>query len=80
MGEMSRVGDAGSGDDRKDPSRVFRSIAEVVRKVIRSQATEFRYDLRQPLPRIDPWRDQLDQLSLRTRVSYSMYRSMLIFA
>jgi hypothetical protein len=32
-----------------------------VRKVIRSGATEFRYIRgRQPLPRIDPWRDQLD--------------------
>jgi hypothetical protein len=36
-----------------------------VRKVIRSQATEFRYERgRQPLPRIDPWRDQLDALLL----------------
>jgi transposase len=36
-----------------------------VRKVIRSQATEFRYERgRQPLPRIDPWRDQLDGLLL----------------
>ena len=38
---------------------------KVVRKVIRSQATEFRYDRgRQPLPRIDPWRNQLDELLL----------------
>ena len=37
----------------------------VVRKVIRSQATEFRYERsRQPLPRIDPWRDQLEGLLL----------------
>jgi transposase len=36
-----------------------------VRKVIRSGATEFRYIRgRQPLPRIDPWRDQLDGLLL----------------
>ena len=37
----------------------------VVRKVIRSQASEFRYQRsRQPLPRIDPWRDQLEGLLL----------------
>ena len=37
----------------------------VVHKVIRSQATEFRYERsRQPLPRIDPWRDQLEGLLL----------------
>jgi transposase len=36
-----------------------------VRKVIRSEATEFHYERgRQPLPRIDPWRDQLDGLLL----------------
>jgi transposase len=38
---------------------------KVVRKVIRSQATEFRYERgHQPLPRIDPWRNQLDELLL----------------
>jgi hypothetical protein len=45
--------------------REFRVSRRVVRKVIRSQATEFRYERsRQPLPRIDPWRDQLDSLLL----------------
>ena len=45
--------------------REFRVSRRVVRKVIRSQATEFRYERsRQPLPRIDPWRDQLDGLLL----------------
>src|ERR1700758_2323639 len=45
--------------------REFRVSRGVVRKVIRSQATEFRYERsRQPLPRIDPWRDQLDGLLL----------------
>ena len=35
--------------------REFRVSRRVVRKVIRSQATEFRYERsRQPLPRIDP--------------------------
>jgi hypothetical protein len=33
--------------------------------VIRSGATEFRYERgKQPLPRIDPWRGQLDGLLL----------------
>ena len=45
--------------------REFRLSRKVVRKVIRSEATEFRYERgRQPLPRIDPWRDQLDGLLL----------------
>jgi transposase len=45
--------------------REFRVSRKVVRKVIRSQATEFRYERgRQPLPRIDPWRNQLDELLL----------------
>src|SRR5436305_11482288 len=45
--------------------RELRVSRRVVRKVIRSQATEFRYERgRQPLPRIDPWREQLDCLLL----------------
>src|SRR6202043_2405545 len=45
--------------------REFRVSRKVVRKVIRSEATEFRYERgRQPLPRIDPWREQLDGLLL----------------
>ena len=36
---------------------------KVVRKVVRSDATEFRYERStQPLPRIDPWRGQIDRL------------------
>jgi hypothetical protein len=38
---------------------------KVVRKVIRSDATEFRYEREaQPLPKIGPWTDQLDELLL----------------
>src|ERR1700761_8731929 len=38
---------------------------KVVRKVIRSEATEFHYERgRQPLPRIDPWREELDAMLL----------------
>ena len=45
--------------------REFRLSRKVVRKVIRSEATEFHYERRrQPLPRIDPWRGQLDALLL----------------
>ena len=45
--------------------REFRVSRKVVRKVIRSQATAFRYERsRQPLPRIDPWRDPLAGLLL----------------
>src|SRR5260221_181621 len=36
---------------------------KVVRKVLRSEATEFRYTRStQPLPKIGPWRDELDRL------------------
>ena len=36
---------------------------KVVRKVIRSKATEFRYEREaQPHPKIGPWSDKLDQL------------------
>ena len=36
---------------------------KVVRKVLRSEATEFRYEREmQPLPRLGPWRETLDEL------------------
>jgi hypothetical protein len=36
---------------------------KVVRKVLRSEATEFRYQREErPMPRIGPWQDTLDQL------------------
>src|ERR1700756_1637532 len=45
--------------------REFRLSRKVVRKVIRSEATEFHYERgRQPLPRIDPWREELDAMLL----------------
>jgi hypothetical protein len=44
--------------------REFRVSRKVVRKVIRSQATEFRHERgTQPRPRIGRWRDQLDGLA-----------------
>ena len=52
---------------------------KVVRKVIRSQATEFRYERgRQPLPRIDPWRKQLDELLLANEGKPARERLTLI--
>ena len=45
--------------------REFWLSRKVVRKVIRWEATEFHYERgRQPLPRIDPWREQLDGVLL----------------
>ncbi len=45
--------------------REFRVSRKVVRKVIRSGATEFRYERgRQPLPKIGPWRAEIDALLL----------------
>jgi hypothetical protein len=52
---------------------------KVVRKVVRSQATEFRYERgRHPLPRIDPWRDQLDALLLANEEKPARERLTLI--
>ncbi len=43
--------------------RELRVSGKVVRKVLRSEATEFHYERgEQPLPRIGPWQDALDQL------------------
>src|SRR5438132_4270695 len=59
--------------------RELRVSRKVVRKVIRSQATEFRYERgRQPLPRIDPWRDQLDALLLANEEKSARERLTLI--
>src|ERR1700682_4562430 len=59
--------------------REFRVSRKVVRKVIRSQATAFRYERgRQPLPRIDPWRDQLDELLLANEGKPARERLTLI--
>jgi hypothetical protein len=49
----------------KEICRDLRVSRKVVRKVIRSDATEFRYEREtQPLPKIGPWREQLDGLLL----------------
>jgi hypothetical protein len=59
--------------------REFGLSRRVVRKVIRSEATEFRYERRrQPLPRIDPWREQLDALLLANAEKPARERLTLI--
>src|ERR1051325_7508954 len=59
--------------------REFRLSRKVVRKVIRSEATEFRYERgRQPLPRIGPWRGQLDGLLLANEGKAARERLTLI--
>jgi transposase len=59
--------------------REFRVSRKVVRKVIRSEATEFRYERgEQPLPRIGPWRDQLDGLLLANEGKPARERLTLI--
>src|SRR3984957_15464680 len=43
--------------------RELRISRKVVRKVLRSEATEFHYERgEQPLPRIGPWQDALDRM------------------
>ena len=52
---------------------------KVVRKVIRSQATEFRYEREaQPHPKIGPWSDKLDQLLVANEGKASRERLTLI--
>ena len=47
----------------KEISRDLGVSRKVVRKVIRTGATEFRYEREvQPLPKIGPWRDRLDEM------------------
>jgi transposase len=47
----------------KEICRTLHVSRKVVRKVIRTDATEFRYEREtQPLPKIGPWRDRLETL------------------
>jgi hypothetical protein len=49
------------GKSIKEIRRELRISRKVVRKVLRSDATEFRYEReRQPMPKIGPWQGQLD--------------------
>jgi transposase len=59
--------------------RELRVSRKVVRKVVRSQATEFRYEREaQPLPKIGPWTDQLDELLLANEDKAARERLTLI--
>jgi len=59
--------------------RELRVSRKVVRKVIRSEATEFRYERgTQPLPKIGPWRDGLDSLLLANELKAPRERLTLI--
>ena len=58
---------------------MLRISRKVVRKVIRSEATEFHYERgAQPLPRIGPWQDELDQLLTANEAKVSRERLTLI--
>ena len=51
------------GKSIKEICRELRISRKVVRKVLRSDATEFRYERQhQPKPKIGPWQEQLDAL------------------
>jgi hypothetical protein len=59
--------------------RELRVSRKVVRKVIRSEATEFRYERgRQPLPKIGPWRERLEPLLLANEQKAPRERLTLI--
>src|SRR5437588_9321881 len=59
--------------------REFRVSRKVVRKVIRSEATEFRYErAAQPLPKIGRWSDQLIELLLANEGKAARERLTLI--
>ena len=59
--------------------REFRLSRKVVRKVVRSEATEFRYEReRQPRPKIGPWQDRLDELLLANEQRAARERLTLV--
>lgn len=63
----------------KEICRDLRVSRKVVRKVIRSDATEFHYEREsQPRPKIGPWRERLDALLLGNDVKSARERLTLI--
>src|SRR5271165_4382889 len=67
------------GKSIKAICRELRVSRKVVRKVIRSGTTEFRYEREeQPLPKIGRWRDTLDQLLLANETKAARERLTLI--
>src|ERR1700742_3845561 len=69
----------GQGKPTREICRELGISRKVVRKVIRTLATEFRYVREtQPLPKIGPWRDRLDALLLANEGKSSRERLTLI--
>ena len=67
------------GKSIKEICRDLHVSRKVVRKVIRSDATEFHYERsRQPLPKIGPWRDRLDALLLENEGKPARERLTLV--
>ena len=68
------------GKSIKAICRELRVSRKVVRKVLRSDSTEFRYEREaaQPQPRIGPWRDELDRLLAANEAKPSRERLTLI--
>ena len=63
----------------KEICRELRVSRKVVRKVIRSEETEFHYERStQPLPKIGPWREQLDCLLLENEDKSARERLTLV--
>ena len=59
--------------------REFGLSRKVVRKVLRSEATEFHYEReRQPLPKIGPWRSELEAMLLANEGKAARERLTLI--
>ncbi|MDQ2804517.1 MAG: hypothetical protein M3Y41_18225, partial [Pseudomonadota bacterium] len=59
--------------------RELRVSRKVVRKVLRSETTEFHYERGdQPLPRIGPWQDSLDGLLTANEIKPNRERLTLI--
>ena len=67
------------GKSIKEICRHLHVSRKVVRKVIRSDATEFHYERsRQPLPKIGPWRDRLDALLVENEEKPARERLTLV--
>jgi hypothetical protein len=77
---IAKIGRAffGQGKAIKAICRELGLSRKVVRKVIRSGATEFHYEgQHQPLPKIGPWREKLDALLLANEAKSSRERLTL---
>jgi transposase len=69
----------GQGKPIKEICRELGISRKVVRKVIRTGATEFRYQREiQPLPKIGPWRDHLDAMLVANESKPARERLTLI--